>query len=410
MNRAIRLARGSKVRIIPVKLNPAADLPYGLGAIQSVPWEKDLEALAAWIIRGESSILLTQPIRRSDHFVRRLRHEELHELDWLFIDRPHILQPLISWMRTEKSGLAFLTGPPGSGKSTILAWLVTISERVAQEIACKRGVLSNIQQQSIPDIGAIDVAINLKDMRSSDVALAVIGQLGLESPSEPRLDTYLCESIVRSALRQSKSQSLKTWFDKEHAYSDDYPPPDSVLTLIFDSLDEAASSHISAITQFLRDLSSIDGVLVVVGARSTLDRNSGRGSVGPGLTAQQLGVGTTIRHDMRPALRLHIESRHSEAETQFIGSPAEDHRDVEEFLRRAIAAGEHDSLVFRDLDMIGDIAREVAVSLGGNFRRAKAPRRDTFEIRLLGSARMDGGHVEGFCFPRDRWTNPRLYR
>jgi WD40 repeat protein len=220
-----RASMGDSSGISPLLPNPRyrPDVPRGL----------DMETQRNLIDRED---LLS-------HWGPRSRGVEVNgDKGWYFTGRRQALRELVGWLSDAGDGrMQVVTGGPGSGKSALLARLVTLcdSEYRSQLPSDQRGQLQD--QETTPEPGSIDIALIARDKTLSDVvhALAQASGVSADGPA-----TFI------AALAASRPKRL---------------------TIVVDSLDEAATPKEIA-RHLLAALTSaqIPGVRVLVGTRRGL--------------------------------------------------------------------------------------------------------------------------------------------
>ena len=90
------------------------------------------------------------------------------------------MREVLQWLAaggTAGSGLV-VSGPPGVGKSALLARLVTLAHSDHRPKAQAAGALRDIPSEEIPDEGVVSVAIHARAKKSSEVALEIAVGLG----------------------------------------------------------------------------------------------------------------------------------------------------------------------------------------------------------------------------------------
>ena len=171
---------------------------------------------------------------------------------------------LVSWIETEpgQSGLV-ITGLPGTGKSALLARMVTLSDPVGLEMAQQAGVLEGVSPDELPSIGSLRAAVHARAKTSNEIALELAVALGADLRSGETNPEKL-------AVRAASGQEDRT-------------------VLLIDALDEAqnpeqAASFLRAIVDKGRE------VRIIVGLRS-VEYSSNRlvDSLGRRFTTLDLG-------------------------------------------------------------------------------------------------------------------------
>ena len=152
---------------------------------------------------------------------------------WYFTGRITALSELVQWLTApQPDGKArVVTGGPGSGKSAVLARLVTLSNPEYR----KRVPLEGIPGETIPPEGRIDLAIHARGKTLKDCLASIAEMAGIKA-TQPDL-------LIHELARQGKR-----W------------------VILLDAIDEASDPHEIA-RKLLRPLSSVPTVQLLVGTR-----------------------------------------------------------------------------------------------------------------------------------------------
>lgn len=121
------------------------------------------------------------------HWEPRHRGVEHHEQPgWFFTGRSHALQQLVSWLDNPDDRTArVVTGPPGSGKSAVLAWLVTLSNPRRMQQAPTAVSEVTAPQGTVPRPGSIDLAVHAKGRTPQELVDFISRAVGLSLKDEP---------------------------------------------------------------------------------------------------------------------------------------------------------------------------------------------------------------------------------
>lgn len=163
------------------------------------------------------------------------------EPGWYFTGRSGVLRELVDWLTDDAPDgrVHVVTGGPGSGKSAVLARIVTLADPDA-----RAGTpLTDAPDGAVPPVGCVDVAILARGRSASDVLARIAAVVGadLAAADEDRQLDVLVEHFLA------------------------VPAP---LTVVVDALDEAAEPEAIAhdLRKFARDAAPA-GVRVLVATR-----------------------------------------------------------------------------------------------------------------------------------------------
>lgn len=182
------------------------------------------------------------------HWSPRSRGVEVEgESGWYFTGRSRVLRELVAWLAgDDDSRMRVITGGPGSGKSAVLARLVTLSD------AAYRARMPHDQLPSdgtLTPVGCIDLAIVARDKSLTDIIALIAASTGLPI-AEPT-------AFVDSLLASERS-----------------------VTIVLDALDEAIAPKTIA-RRLLAPLMAgrSPAVRLVVGTRREILKSLGDGHV-----------------------------------------------------------------------------------------------------------------------------------
>ncbi len=242
------------------------------------------------------------------------------EPGWYFTGREALLRDLATWSRARDQAGRLVIGRPGSGKSTVLSWVAYMSDSACRASAVAAGALDDMPDASVPEAGAINLAVHARAKTSDEVLLEMVAGLGLEIPDGVLADDTL--SAVVEAL---------------HAL------PRAVVVIV-DALDEAGNPHeLASSVRFLTEQAGM--VRFLVGVR--------RGDPNPGRLISRLG---------------------SRFELLDLDSPAYSRSaDIEKYVTRYLLNGPGTPYRLpQDASLIEAIAREAARRAGHSFLIAAA--------------------------------------
>ncbi|MFE7930775.1 hypothetical protein ACFU6S_18940 [Streptomyces sp. NPDC057456] len=175
----------------------------------------------------------------SAHWEPRARGAEQGRAGWYFTGRRRALSELVSWLSggAPDGRVRVVTGGPGSGKSTVLARIVTLADPDLR----KRTPVDGAPEATIPPTGCVDLAVLARGRSVSDVLdrIAAVAGVDLTTAAEGQ------RLHVLAAL-------LPAW--------------PAELTVVVDALDEAADPEdlARALRRLARDAT---GLRILVGTR-----------------------------------------------------------------------------------------------------------------------------------------------
>jgi Caspase domain len=186
-----------------------------------------------------------------EHFGPRSRGVEFEaEPGWYFTGRTQILRELTAWLRARSSDrrARVVTGEPGSGKSAVLARLVTLADP-----EYRKGIpLDDVPFDTVPRPGSIDVAVHARRQRLEDLVEAIAVRAGVDATD--------ADGLLAALAAQRRR-----------------------FVVVIDALDEAGSSVAGEANEprriarrLLRPLAALPRVRLLVGARRPL-----LGALGP---------------------------------------------------------------------------------------------------------------------------------
>ena len=124
-----------------------------------------------------------QSIALRSHWTPRARGVATeHDAGWFFTGRSRVLCCIVQWLAADDAAPALvIKGLPGSGKSAVLARIVTLADSQQRKFALESGALSGITQAEIPYEGAIDAAVHARAKDPVQLALEMSAALHLDS-------------------------------------------------------------------------------------------------------------------------------------------------------------------------------------------------------------------------------------
>ena len=151
----------------------------------------------------------------------------------VFTGRRHALADLVTWLTSDAPpGVRVVTGSPGSGKSAVVARLVTLSDRRRRQ----RVAGLQAEDATVPPVGCVDATFYAKDRTVAEFVEHLAGVCRLDT-----VDKQTLPSVLRDSGRR--------------------------LVVVVDALDEAAEA--AAFGSLLRDLAR-HGCRVLVACRPHL--------------------------------------------------------------------------------------------------------------------------------------------
>ena len=170
-----------------------------------------------------------------EHWGPRARGVEFDtQPGWYFEGRTAILRQLAGWLSRpfKKPNLYVVTGSPGSGKSAVLARLVTLADPDLRQ----KAPLEGVDPATLPEPQSIQAAIHARKQTAEYVVRYLAGICGLETASLPEL--------------------------KEHLRREEQTP----FHIVLDALDEANEPE-EIVRRVLAPLAQVPAVRILVGSR-----------------------------------------------------------------------------------------------------------------------------------------------
>jgi WD40 repeat protein len=123
------------------------------------------------------------------HFLPKARGTDVAgEASWRFMGRHAALRDLAAWLRDGNGfKVRVVTGDPGSGKSAVIGRLVILADPQRRDSV----PLDGIPADTIPDAGAIDVALHARGLTTGQVIDALSAAIGVQVGTPGELLTAL---------------------------------------------------------------------------------------------------------------------------------------------------------------------------------------------------------------------------
>ncbi|MFG2785915.1 hypothetical protein ACGFY7_49910 [Streptomyces prunicolor] len=174
--------------------------------------------------RGEEDLLPRE--RRDvstgvDELESWLRQARLADPGWYVTGRSRLNQRIADFLY-RPSGVLVVAGAAATGKSSLLARAVTLSERVVRHVDSVAAVLGRPAPSTVPPVGVVDVAVSARNRSSAALLKAIVQRL----PNSPALTPPAPGADEVRHWQQQLSRAL-------HA------EPHQQLTVVIDALDEA---------------------------------------------------------------------------------------------------------------------------------------------------------------------------
>ncbi|MET8012139.1 hypothetical protein ABZU86_12035 [Streptomyces sp. NPDC005271] len=180
-----------------------------------------------------------------EHFMLKFRGiDTADDSGYFFQGRVRPLRSIVTWLRTEGSGMFVVTGPPGSGKSALLGRIAVLSDAYHRKAidACDAHAIRAADPMTLPEVGDINVGIHARGKGVLECVEELTDTLKLRHPRGGWRDPeQLLAAIGRTDVK---------------------------LTVLLDALDEALPGEAGVIAErLLRPLADQPGVKVLVGTR-----------------------------------------------------------------------------------------------------------------------------------------------
>lgn len=107
-----------------------------------------------------------------------------HDAGWFFTGRSRALRRIVQWLgATDAARGLLITGLPGSGKSAVLARIITLADPQQRKLAVEAGALQDSAPAELPAENAIDAALHARAKDPIQLALEMSAALGLDVSS-----------------------------------------------------------------------------------------------------------------------------------------------------------------------------------------------------------------------------------
>lgn len=115
---------------------------------------------------------------------------------WYFTGRESTLREIVTWLTEIGYGALIVTGEPGSGKSAVLARIVTMAD-ARYRATVPPEVLDAAPPGTLPPEGSVDVAIRASALTTLGIAQAIAAKLGLVAAGT---DEMIDQVLTRGAM------------------------------------------------------------------------------------------------------------------------------------------------------------------------------------------------------------------
>jgi hypothetical protein len=180
---------------------------------------------------------------------------------WYFVGRIRVLRELVAWLGDPDLDhrARVVTGDPGSGKSAVLARLVTLADRATRQ-RVPQSVLTEAPPGTVPPVGGIDVAIHARNKTLTDVLTALTAGIGVLEPDAGVTPTT------------PDVGATTTISEKVNALVDQLLARPQLRVVVLDALDEATDREqlTTVLLQPLLTTAPQSGLRLLVGTRRPL--------------------------------------------------------------------------------------------------------------------------------------------
>jgi AAA ATPase domain len=171
---------------------------------------------------------------------------------WYFAGRERVLKRIAEWLAPGRNGEGLLAvyGPPGCGKSAVLARAITASRPDYREAARASPGWGPADEEGMAPESSIGAAIHAGGKPLDKVVDELAALLGIELPERPDQTGDLALTRRRGLLEELQAMAWK-----------------EPVTVVLDGLDEAKRGQDLALAEFLADVAAADRLRVLVGTR-----------------------------------------------------------------------------------------------------------------------------------------------
>lgn len=190
-----------------------------------------------------------------DHWIPKARGVELGTEGWYFTGRDQVLRDLSTWLSADRSDRRprVVTGGPGTGKSAVLARIVTLSDPTYRASILSSTHAARGEARWLPPEGVVDVAVHARHKLLPEIVSAIAAGLGIVAHDPVELI---------SAIESGSSEKA---------------------VIVIDALDEADETD-EILSRLLRPLGRLPQVFLLLGTRPDSLASTRRfGSLGPAI-------------------------------------------------------------------------------------------------------------------------------
>ena len=182
-----------------------------------------------------------------EHWLPKAMASETSGRAWYFTGRTAALRDIVKWLNKPHKRICVVTGGAGSGKSAVLARLVTLADSTYRASALSPQALASLPPDTIPREGSIHVAVHARRKLAADLVRAIGEALGLGDAATGGAGKLL------ELLAQRRDKTV----------------------IVIDALDEATERD-TIVSQVLRPLSHLPHIKLLIGTRPDTGEGSPR--------------------------------------------------------------------------------------------------------------------------------------